>query len=153
MNSRRQFISTSGATVGGLLLSPILSQIKAQAAGTKLPPRFVFLVEGNGLEPPHVTPIGYKRPNVSVGKPKVPNMQGVTEMVDDSLVDKELPESLHPFQAWQDRLTVVNGLSGRVAGGGHSTDLVHWVFTMTVAASATAECRQVRPSTSRLARN
>ena len=75
MNSRRQFLSTSGATVGGLLLSPILSQIKAQAAGTMLPPRFVFLVEGNGLEPPHVTPIGYKRPNVNVGKPKVPNMQ------------------------------------------------------------------------------
>ena len=87
-----------------------------------LPPRFVFLVEGNGLEPPHVTPIGYKRPNVSVGKPKVPNMQGVTEMVDESLVGKELPESLHPIQAWQNRLTVVNGLSGRIAGGGHSND-------------------------------
>ena len=52
MNSRRKFLSTSGATAGGLLLAPILSQIKAQAAGTKLPPRFVFLVEGNGLEPP-----------------------------------------------------------------------------------------------------
>ena len=122
MNSRRKFLSTSGATAGGLLLAPILSQIKAQAAGTKLPPRFVFLVEGNGLEPPHVTPIGYKRPNVQVGKPKVPNMQGVTEMVDESLVGKELPESLHPIQAWQDRLTVVNGLSGRIAGGGHSND-------------------------------
>ena len=27
-------------------------KIWAQAAGAKLPPRFVFLVEGNGLEPP-----------------------------------------------------------------------------------------------------
>ena len=122
MNSRRQFLRNSGVTAGGLLISPILSQIRAQAAGTKLPPRFVFLVEGNGLEPPHVTPIGYKRPNVHVGKPKVPNMQGVTEMVDESLVGKELPESLHPIKAWQDRLTVVNGLSGRIAGGGHSND-------------------------------
>ena len=101
MNSRRQFLRNSSATAGGLLLSPILSQIRAQAAGTMLPPRFVFLVEGTGLEPPHVTPIGYKRPNVSVGKPKVPNMQGVTEMVDESLVGKELPESLHPIQAWR----------------------------------------------------
>ena len=104
MNSRRKFLSTSGATAGGLLLSPILSQIKAQAAGNKLPPRFVFLVEGNGLEPPHVTPIGYKRPTVHVGKPKVPNMQGVTEIVDESLVGKELPESLRigflPIQMW-----------------------------------------------------
>ena len=99
MNSRRKFLTSSGVTAGGLLLSPILSQIKAQAAGTKLPPRFVFLVEGNGLEPPHVTPIGYKRPTVHVGKPKVPNMQGVTEIVDESLVGKELPESLHPIKA------------------------------------------------------
>ena len=122
MNSRRQFLRASAATTGGLLLSPILSQIQAQAAGTRLPPRFLFVVEGNGLEPPHITPTGYKRPNVHVGKPKVPNMQGVTELVNESLADKQLPESLQPIKPWQDRLTVINGLSGRIAGGGHSND-------------------------------
>ena len=49
-------------------------------------------------------------------------MQGVTEMVDESLVGKELPESLHPIQAWQDRLTVVNGHPDGLTGGGHSND-------------------------------
>ena len=49
-------------------------------------------------------------------------MQGVNEMVDDLLVRKELPDSLHRIKAWKDRLTVVNGPSGRVVGGGHSND-------------------------------
>ena len=76
-------------------------------------------------------------------------MQGVTEMVDESLVDKELPESLHPIQAWQDRLTVVNGLSGRVAGGGHSNDFGRWAPTTAAVAWATVEWQPARPSTSR----
>ena len=49
-------------------------------------------------------------------------MQGVTELVNESLADKQLPESLQPIKPWQDRLTVINGLSGRIAGGGHSND-------------------------------
>jgi len=122
MSSRRQFLGTSATTAGAMTLAPILSQIRAQAAGIKLPPRFVFVVEGNGLVPKHITPIGYKRPNVYVGKPKVPNMHGVTEMVDEPHADKQLPESLQPIEAYRDRLTIVNGLSGRIAGGGHSND-------------------------------
>ena len=33
-----------------------------------------------------------------------------------------MAESLQPIKPWQDRLTVINGLSGRIAGGGHSND-------------------------------
>ena len=122
MNNRRQFLGTSATSAGALTLAPILSQIRGQAAGVKLPPRFVFVVEGNGLVPKHITPIGYQRPTVHVGKPKVPNMQGVTEMVDESHAGKKLPESLQPIEAYRDRLTIVHGLSGRIAGGGHSSD-------------------------------
>ena len=119
MKTRRQFLESASAALGGLLLSPVLAQIKAQAAGAKLPPRFVFVVEGNGLPPNQITPKGFKRGNVPV---KVPNMQGVPQLVNESLTDKELPESLHPIKPWQDRLTIVNGLSGRIAGGGHSNN-------------------------------
>ena len=122
MRTRRQFLRTSASAAGAMTLAPILTQIRAQAAGVKLPPRFVFVVEGNGLVPRHITPIGYQRPNVHVGKPKVPNMQGVTEMVDEPHAGKQLPESLQPIEAYRDRLTIVNGLSGRIAGGGHSSD-------------------------------
>ena len=85
MKTRRQFLQTATAATGGLLLSPVLAQIKAQAAGTKLPPRFVFVVEGNGLPPEQITPIGFKRGNVPV---KVPNMNGVPHLVNESLVGK-----------------------------------------------------------------
>lgn len=122
MTSRRTFLQGISLGAGSVLLSPILAQIKNQAVGVKRAPRFVFLLEGNGLEPKHITPIGFKRPIVSVGKPKIANMQGVTKLVNESLVDKELPESLQPIKKWQKQLTVINGLSGRVAGGGHSND-------------------------------
>ena len=122
MRTRRQFLRTSASTAGAMTLAPILTQIKAQAAGIKVSPRFVFVVEGNGLVPRHITPLGYKRPTVHVGKPKVPNMQGVTGMVDEPHAGKQLPESLQPIEAYRDQLTIVNGLSGRIAGGGHSND-------------------------------
>lgn len=120
--SRRELLRKAGFGAGALTLTPILSQIQAQAAGQQLPPRFVFVVEGNGLEAPHITPAGYERPNVHVGKPKIPNMSGVTELIDEPHAGRELPESLQPIEAWRDRLTVVHGLSGRIAGGGHSND-------------------------------
>ena len=107
MKTRRSFLRT---TTGSLLLAPLLAQLKAQAAGAARPPRFVFLVEGNGLPPGQITPLGIKRGN------KSPNM------VSQSLVDLELPPSLQPIKPYQDRLTVVNGLSGKIAGGGHSND-------------------------------
>ena len=46
--SRRKIIRDSMFGAGALTLSPILGQLHAQAAGKKLPPRFVFVVEGNG---------------------------------------------------------------------------------------------------------
>ena len=120
--NRRDLLRNASFGAGALTLSPILGQLETQAAGRKLPPRFVFVVEGNGLEQQHITPIGYKRPHVSAGNPKIPNMQGVTELVNEPHAGKELPESLHPIKAWRDRLTIVHGLSGRIAGGGHSND-------------------------------
>ena len=108
--SRRQFLRSASTSTGSLLLAPILAQLKAQAAGAPIPPRFVFVVEGNGLPPHQITPLDIKR------KSKSP------EMTDVSLTDMKLPESLQPIATFQNRLTVINGLSGKIAGGGHSND-------------------------------
>jgi len=45
-----------------------------------------------------------------------------TDLLDISLKDKELPMSLQPVAAWKDKVTIVQGLSGRVCSGGHSSD-------------------------------
>ncbi|MEM7392158.1 MAG: DUF1552 domain-containing protein [Verrucomicrobiota bacterium] len=120
MKTRRNFLKETAFGSGALLLSPILQQLQAEAAGVKRAPRFVFVVEGNGLPPEQITPVGYTRKGIKLKG--VPNVSGVTTMVDDSLLERELPESLQPIKKYQDRLNVINGLSGRVAGGGHSND-------------------------------
>ena len=111
--NRRDALKGLSMGAGGVLLSPILQQIQAQAAGAKKQQhRFVFVIEGNGLNWPQITPAEIKR-----GKEK-----DRTQLVDVSLVEMELPPALQPVKAFQDRLTVINGLSGKIAGGGHSND-------------------------------
>ena len=58
---RRNFLKGLSLGAGGLVLNPVLNQIRAEAAGvSKTPPRFVFVVEGNGLPPDQVCPEGIK---------------------------------------------------------------------------------------------
>ncbi|MEC9002019.1 MAG: hypothetical protein VX644_01505, partial [Planctomycetota bacterium] len=99
MATRRQFLREATIGTGSLLATPILSQLKAQAAGAaKLPPRFVFMVEGNGLAPRQVTPLGFERGNVPS---KRASGQGVFQLVNESLVDRELPPALQPIKQYQ----------------------------------------------------
>lgn len=111
--SRRSALKTFGLGSGSLLLGSVFRQIEAQAAGAAArPQRFVFVVEGNGLPWQQITPVGIKRPKTSER----------TQIIYESLANRELPLALQPIKAFQDRLTVINGLSGKIAGGGHSND-------------------------------
>lgn len=107
--TRRHFLRNTTYGTGGLLFTPLLSQLQAQAAGAKTHPRFVFVMEGNGLPAGQITPASLNRKLTS------------PEMVRKAMTELEIPEALQPVKPWQDRLTIVNGLSGKVAGGGHST--------------------------------
>jgi len=118
--SRRDLLRNASLGAGALTLSPILSKIQAQAAGvTQRVPRFVFVVEGNGLPPQHVMPLGYKFKSVKAGGGWVRER---ATMLNESLEGKELAESLQPIVNYQDRITLVHGLSGKISGGGHSND-------------------------------
>lgn len=119
MTSRRTFFKSASLTAGGTFFAPVLQQLHAQAAGVKTPPRFLFVVEGNGLPADQVTPAGFKTKTVTAGRGRV---KISPEPGCRSLVDLELPEALQPVVPYQDRLTVINNLSGRIAGGGHSSD-------------------------------
>ena len=117
--TRRDAMKGMSLGAGSLVLSPMLSRMQAQAAGKEIQPkRFVFVVESNGVRPEQMAPSGITR------KPRHQRpMNGPAEFVDVSLKDRTLPFSLEPIQPWLEKVTIVQGLSGRICGGGHSNNL------------------------------
>jgi hypothetical protein len=116
---RREALKGLSLGAGSLVLSPILSRLQAQAAGAATrPKRFVFVVESNGVRPEQISPVGLKRDS----RQEKPG--GPSEFVDVSLADRDLQFSLEPLKPWKDKLTIVQGLSGRVCGGGHSNNFM-----------------------------
>lgn len=110
---RRNFLKGTTLGAGALVLAPLVQLIEAQAAGTATKAkRFLFVVEGNGLPPHQVQPGGIARAKEG----------DRNKLIEKALADSTLPKSLEPVAAWKDKLTVVQGLSGRVCGGGHSND-------------------------------
>ncbi|MBX9678811.1 MAG: DUF1552 domain-containing protein [Gemmataceae bacterium] len=114
---RRDVLKGMTLSAGSVLLSPILGKLHAQAQGRPLAPkRFVFVVESNGVPPQHLTPSGVTR------QTRKQEAGGPTALVDLPLADRTLPMSLEPVARWKDKVTIVQGLSGRVCGGGHSNN-------------------------------
>lgn len=110
--SRRTFVK--GLTLGpaGTVLGPMLNRVALAADGRLPPPRFVFAVEGNGVPPKQVHPTGLDF---------VPREKR-DKAVSHSLAKLELPPALAPVAEFKDRLAVIQGLSGRMCSGGHSSD-------------------------------
>ncbi|HXG60890.1 MAG TPA: DUF1552 domain-containing protein [Planctomycetota bacterium] len=112
-STRRQFLKGVSLGAGSFVLAPVWNQILAQASGTAhRARRFVFVVEGNGLNPPQIQPVGLPRKKEAER----------TELVQKPLAPHALPKALEPLEPWKDRVTILQGLSGRVCGGGHSND-------------------------------
>jgi hypothetical protein len=115
---RRDALKGISLGAGSLVLSPILSRLTAQAAGVKdQPKRFVFVVESNGFTPQQAAPVGYARKS----RDQRP-LGGPSDMVDFSLADQKLPLALEPLAPWKNKVTIVQGLSGKICGGGHSNN-------------------------------
>jgi hypothetical protein len=115
---RREALKGLGLSAGATLLAPILARLEAQAAGKAIEAkRFVFVVESNGVRPEQLAPSDIKR------QPREQRpLNGPDQLVDVPLTDRELPFSLQPIQAWKQKVTIVQGLSGRICGGGHSNN-------------------------------
>ncbi|MEY4180433.1 MAG: hypothetical protein RLY70_4007 [Planctomycetota bacterium] len=104
-------------------LAPLVARAESEANGRK-PMRFVFVLEGNGLWPEHVMPKGFVRKEVQNprgGDHHFQVMNGADELIDMPLggPNGQLPDALAPLEKHIRRMTLLTGLSGRVAGGGH----------------------------------
>ncbi len=107
--TRRTFFRNTTLGVGGLYLAPFIRQLEAATTHKIIPARVVFFVQGNGVYPNEVQP------------PGIPRDHEPSELKDMPLTGQELPLGLSPLQPHLDRLTLLYGLSGRIARGSHNT--------------------------------
>lgn len=110
--NRRRFLNniTLGSTAA--VLSPVLAQLEARAAGVeRLPQRVVIVMEGNGLPPNQIQPLG------------VPHEPFRDKLVDLDLNELLLAPAFEPLEPFKDRMTIVQGLSSKIIGATtHSAD-------------------------------
>ncbi len=103
--NRRAALKGISLGAGAVALSPFLKHLAA-AEKQQLPKRFVFVLKSSGLQSDYLDPAGLKH--------------GGDTLVDETLKDRKLPDSMKSLEPFKDRLTIVQGLSGRMTLGGHS---------------------------------
>ncbi|MDX1947575.1 MAG: DUF1552 domain-containing protein [Pirellulaceae bacterium] len=117
-STRRQLLKCLGTGAAGSLLAPVLGQLAANAAGDAAAnrPRVVFVMQSNGMNPNHLVPSGVTRKgNSRYGS-------DTESLVDLSLTGRALHEALQPLAGHQQRLTLIQNLSGRIALSDHSAN-------------------------------
>ncbi|MCH2208009.1 MAG: DUF1552 domain-containing protein [Lentisphaerales bacterium] len=101
--NRRSFLTTS-------LTAACSLNVMAESRQVKKAHKYLFVIESNGLRPKHVHP-----ENIPFRV-----REDRKEYKEYSL--KSLPFSLEPVSDYKDNMLIVQGISGRVCGGGHSVD-------------------------------
>jgi hypothetical protein len=108
MINRRTFFRGTTLGLGGLYFAPFLRQLDAATANSPSPARVLFFVQANGIYPAEIQPQG-------IDRTKEP-----ATLEDRSLDGVKLPFSLEPLQPYANKMTLLHGLSGRIARGSHS---------------------------------
>lgn len=116
--TRRTMMKSVALGTGATLLAPVFGDLAAHAAGDEKKAarkRVVFVMQSNGINPAHLVPQGVKRrPD---GRNERPQNDTLEEI---ALKGKTLHQALAPLAPYQDRMALVQGLSGRIALGDHS---------------------------------
>lgn len=105
--SRRNLIARLAAGGSGVVLHSLLHQLRVQAEGRaeSIPQRFVFVVKSSGIVPAGISPPGLEGDDAQTA----------------SLLDRELHPSMAPLMPFRDQLALIQGLSGKMCRGGHSS--------------------------------
>jgi hypothetical protein len=117
MIKRRQILKKMSLGTGACSLTPFLSQLRAEARSdgnpAKRPKRFVFVIRSNGVLTNEILPEGVddvkERPHASQLK----------SWVDAPLKGKKLATGMSALEPFKDKLTLIQGLSGRMCSGSH----------------------------------
>ena len=90
---------------GAVALAPFLRHLEA-AEQQRAPKRFVFVVKSSGLQGDYLNPEGLEHRG--------------DKIVDESLADRKLSDSMKSLEPFKDKLTIIQGLSGKMTLSGHS---------------------------------
>jgi hypothetical protein len=109
--TRRDAFKNLSLGAGAFLLAPFLRQVELQAAGNSLaiPNRFVFVVKSSGIVPNGITPEAFK------------DQESSSSLFNQDLTKVALPSSMRALEPFKDQLSIVQGLSGKMCRGGHSS--------------------------------
>lgn len=103
--TRRSALKGLSLGTGAVALSPFLRHLAA-AESHELPKRFIFVVKSSGLQGAYLNPEGLKH--------------GGSTLVDEPLKGRKLADSMKSLEPFKDKLTIIQGLSGRMTLAGHS---------------------------------
>lgn len=125
MKSRRQFIKHSSIAGSAALFAPFMHSVKVHASGQEkhIPKRFVFIVKASGIDPYNLVPQGLlgqptkAKPSEALG---VSYRSNRDHLVQSSWDRNGLPELCQPLEQFQDKLTIIQGLSGNNFKGNHT---------------------------------
>ena len=110
MTTRRSLLKGLTLGAGSLALQPFLnhfSRLDADDADQKLPRRFVFVVKASGLQADFINPDGLSH--------------GGDTIVDEPLQGLTLADSMTSLTPFKEKLTILQGLSGKMCNFGHSS--------------------------------
>jgi hypothetical protein len=125
--TRRRWLADTTAGIGaaGLspLLQPLLARAVAEARGDAPPQRFVFVVPSSGITPAELVPpslaSGAIVPSVQPNWPD--DLKPTEKLIDQPLESLQLSPALAALEPHKRRVNIVQGLSGRMCKGGHSS--------------------------------
>jgi hypothetical protein len=109
--TRRQILKGLTLGAGSSLLPPMTQRVLANAEGKTSAPRFVFVIQSNGFDAIQACP-------ESIPFQKYEDREKFETF---DLAKHKLPKGLAPLEALKSKTTILQGLSGRCTGGGHST--------------------------------
>lgn len=107
--TRRTFLKGITLGSGATVLSPMLQNLAA-AKRSEFPQRFVFVVKSSGLISERLDP------------PALADKLADREAtINEPLAGHQLPDTLAPLEPFKNQLAIVQGLSGKMCKGGHSS--------------------------------
>ena len=106
--TRRTFFRGATLGLGGVYLAPFIRQLEAATDDSAKSARVVFFVQGHGLYPAEIQPVGLDRP------------KNPEKLEDRPIEPHQMAFSMEPLAPWTNQMTLINGLSGKIARGSHN---------------------------------